>query len=154
MCPHTAVQVSSDSYIFVRILLCVLILLYVSSYYYTGVKTLLYVSSYYYICVLTLIYCPHTNICVRMLLLMYILRNACLYEMRVSVWADKHVVYICTILQVYFVYICTILQGYFVYICTILQETRMSYIYVLHYRGIYMYYITGVFMCIRHACLL
>ena len=54
MCPHTTIYVSSYC--------CVLILLYVSSYYYICVLILLYMSSYYYICVFTLLYmCPQTR---------------------------------------------------------------------------------------------
>jgi hypothetical protein len=84
MCPRTAIYVSSYYYNYavgtkktlffslvptvqplslVHHYICVLILLYVSSYYYIFVLILLYVSSYYYICVLILLYmCPHTSI--------------------------------------------------------------------------------------------
>ena len=83
MCPHTRrvdrilLHVSAYCYIYVlcarfllhvRMLLyphtalCVLVLLYVSAYYYTRVLVLFYVSAYCYLCsvVYTTCMCPHT----------------------------------------------------------------------------------------------
>jgi hypothetical protein len=65
MCPHTTC---------VLILLCFLILLHVSSYYYKCPHTTTCVSSYYYICVhILLCMCPHTTLYVSSYCYVYVL---------------------------------------------------------------------------------
>jgi hypothetical protein len=155
MCPHTTVQMSSDSYLFVRILPCVLILLYVSSYFYTGVKTLLYVSSYYYICVLTLIYvsacsywrhaCRSMCVCVSVCVYIYV------YIYNIYVYAYVYTTKcVSQYEQTSMSYIYVLYYRCISYIY-VLYYRGISYIYVLYYRRhacrIYMYYTTGVYIC-------
>ncbi len=66
MCPHTSVYVSSYYYVYSYYCLCVLILLSMC----TTLSSLHYMCPHTTVCVLILLYmCPHTTTCVRILLL-------------------------------------------------------------------------------------